>query len=119
MYDMLLILIGLVGVLLTLAVVWPQPYAASADPLRTPPDAHPPWYLLAPYAVLESLPSIVPRFARGLLLDVLLAGVLFLPFLDRSAGGDRRSRLFFVLGVLVMAAWALLTWRGYWLEVAR
>jgi quinol-cytochrome oxidoreductase complex cytochrome b subunit len=119
MYDMLLILIVLVGVLLTLAVVWPHPYAAAADPLRTLPDAHPPWYLLAPHAVLESLPSIVPRFVRGLLLVVLLAGVLFLPFLDRSAGGDRRSRRFFILGVLVMVAWALLTAGGYWIEVSR
>ncbi|HET9250527.1 MAG TPA: cytochrome b N-terminal domain-containing protein [Candidatus Eisenbacteria bacterium] len=119
MYDMVLILIVLVGVLLTLAIVWPQPYAPAADPLRTLPDAHPPWYLLAPHAVLESLPSFVPRFLRGLLLVTLLGGVLFLPFLDRSAGGDRRNRLFFILGVLVMVTWVLLTFRGYWMEVSR
>ena len=119
MYDMLLILIVLVGVLMTLAIVWPHPYTAVADPLRTPPDAHPPWYLLAPHAVLESLPWFLPRFARGLLLDVLLLGVLLLPFLDRSTGREKRNRAFFILGVLVMVAWALLTLRGYWIEVPR
>lgn len=118
-YDMILILIALVGVLLTLAIVWPHPYTVAADPLATPPDAHPPWYLLAPYAVLESFPAIVPRFVRGLLLDLLLVGVLLVPFLDRSAGGERRNRLFFLLGVIVMVAWVLLTLRGYWMEVPR
>jgi quinol-cytochrome oxidoreductase complex cytochrome b subunit len=119
MYDMLLIVIFLVGVLMTLAVIWPRPFEVAADLLHTPPDARAPWYLLAPHAVLESLPSIVPRFVSGLLLDAALAGVLFLPFLDRSPGEERRRRGFFILGLIVMAAWALLTWRGWLMEVSR
>jgi quinol-cytochrome oxidoreductase complex cytochrome b subunit len=56
---------------------------------------------------------------RGLALDLLLAGVLFLPFLDRSGGTERRRRGFFILGIVVMAVWVLLSLQGWHAEVSR
>lgn len=119
MYDVLLLVIFLVGVLMTFAVLWPRPFLAMADPLSTPPDARPPWYLLAPHAVLEFAPAIVPRFLRGLALVGLLAGVLTLPFLDRSETPEKRNRTFLYLGVGIMVAWIALTIAGWRLEVTR
>ncbi|MBI4363903.1 MAG: cytochrome bc complex cytochrome b subunit, partial [Candidatus Latescibacteria bacterium] len=75
MYDVILIVVFLVGGLITLAVLWPHPFDVVADPFSTPPNARPPWYLLAPHALLDLIPSIVPRFLRGLALVLLLAGV--------------------------------------------
>jgi quinol-cytochrome oxidoreductase complex cytochrome b subunit len=119
MYDVLLLVIFLVGVLITFAIVWPRPFVVMADPLSTPPDAHPPWYLLAPHAVLEFAPAIIPRVLRGVLLVGLLAGVLTLPFLDRSVSPEKRNRAFFNLGVAIMVAWVVLAIAGWRLEVTR
>lgn len=119
MYDVVLIVTFLVGVLMTFAVLWPHPFDVAADPFFTPPDARPPWYLLAPHTVLEMFPTIVPTFLRGLMLVILLAAVLFLPFLDRSGGTERHSRGFFILGVAVMVAWGLLSLWGWHVEVSR
>jgi quinol-cytochrome oxidoreductase complex cytochrome b subunit len=119
MYDVILIVVFLVGGLMTLAVLWPHPFDTIADPFSTPPNARPPWYLLAPHALLDLIPSIVPRFLRGLALVLLLAGVLFLPFLDRSGGTERRRKGFLILGIVVMVAWALLSWQGWYVEVSR
>ncbi len=119
MYDVLLIVVFLIGVLVTLAVMRPHPFDVVADPFTTPPDARPPWYLLAPQAFLESLPAIVPPFVRGLFLEGLFAAVLLLPFLERGDGTGSRRRLFFILGVIVVVAWFLLAWRGWHMEMVR
>jgi quinol-cytochrome oxidoreductase complex cytochrome b subunit len=73
--DMILLVLLMMGVLLTFAIVWPIPFDVQADPFATPPNAHAPWYLLAPHAVLETFPALVPRVLRGLFLDGLLAGL--------------------------------------------
>jgi quinol-cytochrome oxidoreductase complex cytochrome b subunit len=117
--DMILLVLLMLGVLLTFAIVVPIPFDVQADPFATPPNAHAPWYLLAPHAVLEALPGLLPRFVRGLLLDGLLAGFLFLPFLDRSPGTGVRNRAFLAAGLALLVAWVLLTWHGWFLEVSR
>lgn len=117
--DMILLVLLMMGVLLTFAIVWPIPFDVQADPFATPPNAHAPWYLLAPHAVLEGFPALLPRVLRGLFLDGLLAGLLFLPFLDRSPGTGARNRAFFVGGLIALVVWVLLTWQGWFLEVSR
>lgn len=118
MYDLLLLVIFMVGGLLTLAVLFPQSFDAAADPFLTPPDARPPWYLLAPLALMESL-SFLPKFVRGLIPEAILAVVLFLPFLDRESGSGGRRRLFRNLGIALLVIWGALTWFGWFLEVRR
>ena len=117
LYDMTLIVIFLIGGLLTLSVLLPHPFDVVADPLTTPPNARPPWYLLAPHALQQAFPSIVPRFVRGLILESLFAVVLLLPFLDRSGGTGPRRRLLIMLGVAACVVWAVLTWSGWHMEV--
>jgi cytochrome b6 len=119
MYDVILIVLFLVGGLVTLTVLWPHPFDVVADPLVTPPNARPPVYLLAPHALQEMIPSIVPVFLKGLFLEGLVAVVLLLPFIDRSGGTGPRRRLVVALGLLVCVLWIVLTWWGYRMEVAR
>ncbi len=120
LYDLLLIVVFLIGALATLAIFMPQSFDVAADPFATPPGARPPWYLLAPHALLESFPPLVPRFLRGLFLEALFVAVLLLPFLDRRAGerpGRRPAAI--ALGALALLVWAALIWKGWHLEGPR
>lgn len=118
LYDVLLIVVLMIGVLMTLAILVPHSFDAPADPFVTPPGVLPPWYLLAPHAVLESLPAMVPPVLRGLFLEALLAIVLFLPFLDRGILLER-PRLRILIGALACLVWAALAAKGWHLEVNR
>jgi quinol-cytochrome oxidoreductase complex cytochrome b subunit len=118
LYNLLILVVLVFGILVSLATILPAPYTSVADPFTTPPGVRPPWYLLASYAVLESFPSYVPRALRGLVVELILAATLLLPFVDRSPGrapGERRLAL--LAGAAVLGAWGLLTWLGYHMEI--
>ncbi len=119
MYDLLLLVLFMVGGLITFAVLLPHSFGVVADPFTTPPDAHPPWYLLAPHALMEAFPAFVPKFLRGLIPEIMLAAVLFLPFLDPESGSGTRRRLFRNVGIGVLLLWVVLTVAGWRLEVGR
>jgi quinol-cytochrome oxidoreductase complex cytochrome b subunit len=117
-YEQILLIIIMVGALLTLAVLMPYPFDVAADPFSTPPNARPPWYLLAPHALIEAFPAWVPRQVRGLLPEAVLLAVLLVPFLD-PAPTERRRRLFRNIGFAVLGVWLVLTLVGWMLEVRR
>ena len=120
LYNLLILTVLAAGALITLATLLPTPYGAPADPYVTVTGARPPWYLLAPHALLESLPRFLPAFIRGLLVLAFLGVVLLLPFIDRAPWQPAgRRRLAIGLGVAVIVLTLLLTWQGYLLEAAR
>jgi len=119
LYDMMLLVIFLIGGLITLAVLLPHGFDVVADPLATPPNARPPWYLLAPHALQQAFPAVVPAFVRGLFLELIFAVVLLLPFLDRSGGSGPQRRRLLLLGGAICAFWVILTLVGWRLEVMR
>ncbi len=120
LYNVLILLVLLLGGLVTLATLFPVGFGSPADPLVTLPDAHPPWYLLAFHAVMESMPDIIPRGVRGLVVEGIFLAVLFLPFLDRSKREPARRRPWAILlGILLILIVLALSWHGYQLEVAR
>ena len=119
MYDMTLIVIFLIGTLMTLAVLFPHPFGAAADPLATPPGARPPWYLLAPYALLEALPGFLPGFVRGLVLEAVFLAIVLVPFLDRSGGATETRKRFFWIGAGLFLVWVVLTLAGWHMEGRR
>ena len=119
MYDMLLIVVFMVGGLMTLAVLFPHPFGAVADPLTTPPGARPPWYLLAPYALLEALPGFLPGFVRGLFLEVVFLAIVLVPFLDRSGGSGATRRRIVWIGAALCILWIVLTLLGWYMEGRR
>ncbi len=119
LYDVTLLILFLVGALISLAVLLPHSFDVAADPLATPPDARPPWYLLAPHALEQMFPAIVPVFARGLLVEAIFVFVLLLPFLDRTGGAGPNRRRYLILGVVACAIWTILTASGWHMEVRR
>lgn len=115
--NVLILVILILGILVTLATLVPAPFDRAADPFSTPPGARPPWYLLAAHGFIESLPSLMPRWSRALIVEGLLAACLLLPFLDRWPSRTvRERRLAVALGLALLLAWAVFTWHGYRIE---
>jgi ubiquinol-cytochrome c reductase cytochrome b subunit len=88
---------------------FPADALRPANPLETPAHIKPEWYFLANYQILKS----VPNEFLGIFIQLAAGFVLFfLPFLDRSKEGDRRSNRIFVGGVSValLAYVGLLVW---------
>lgn len=119
LYDVTLLILFLVGTLISLAVLLPHSFDVAVDPLATPPDARPPWYLLAPHALVQMFPAVVPVFARGLFVEAIFVFVLLLPFLDRTGGTGPNRRRYVMLGVGACAVWVILTASGWYMEVRR
>ncbi len=120
LYNLLILVVVILGVLVTLATLLPSGFGSQADPFSTPPGARPPWYLLASYGFIEIFPTIVPRALRGLLLEAVLAFCVLLPFIDRSGGSAPKDRrMVLAAGVLTLAGWLVMSWYGYRLEVVR
>jgi quinol-cytochrome oxidoreductase complex cytochrome b subunit len=119
LYNVLILTVLIFGTLVTLATVVPAAFEKVADPFSTPPGARAPWYLLASHGFLESFPSFVPRWIRGLALESILAVCILVPFIDRSRGRTARERrLANAVGLLVLLGWLLFTWIGYRMEVS-
>jgi quinol-cytochrome oxidoreductase complex cytochrome b subunit len=118
LYNVLILTVLIFGTLVTLATIVPATFDKVADPFSTPPGARAPWYLLASHGFLESFPSFVPRWVRGLALESILAVCILLPFIDRSRGRTARERrLANFVGLLVLVVWLLFTGIGYRMEV--
>lgn len=109
--NMVILLTIAFAVLLTLAILVPTGFQSVADPFRTVPGVGPPWYLLAPFAVLELTAGVVPRWLAGTLLFLSTLVVVGVPFWYRPATG-RRPLPAFLLGAVVVLLWLLLTWYG-------
>ena len=107
LYSMAIANVLLFGVLVSLAVLLPFKFLAAADPYTTPSGIRPPWYMWAPYAVLQSAPG--PMALRGLVLVVVAFAVLLLPFWARGSGTDGPRRRERWLGVAALVAWIALS----------
>jgi quinol-cytochrome oxidoreductase complex cytochrome b subunit len=116
LYSMAILGVLLFGALVTLATLLPFGYMAQADPYHTPGGVRPPWYMLAPYAVLQGLP--IPTWITGLLLVAAAFAVLFLPFLIRS-NHEAAARRVRIGGLIVLSLWTLLSVAGAMLDRRR
>jgi quinol-cytochrome oxidoreductase complex cytochrome b subunit len=111
----------ILGVLITLAALFPAGLEEKANPFQTPEHVKPEWYFLAVYqflkvaSVFSPLGSEAPRLI-GIFLPALGMLLLFiLPFLDRGPKRPARGRpllLFLTLTTLVVII-ALTLWGQY------
>jgi quinol-cytochrome oxidoreductase complex cytochrome b subunit len=113
-YSMTMLTVGLFAVLVTLATLLPFRFHAAADPYATPGGVRPPWYMLAPYALLQHLP--VPAWLSGLGLLAAAIAVLLLPLWLRGDDTPGRRRRLRLAGVAVLAVWLALSVLGALLE---
>lgn len=77
-----------IGVLVTLAVLYPFPLHERADPFQTPEGIKPEWYLMYSYQFLKYVPKIIGLATMGLLVLLLF----LVPFLDRSPHRHPKKR---------------------------
>jgi quinol-cytochrome oxidoreductase complex cytochrome b subunit len=103
----------LLGILGTMAAAAPRMLEGEAglpvditQPILTPRNAHPEWYLMIPYQLLRVLPGSVAMAAIAILLVLLFA----LPRIDR---GEARARSMAIGLFLIVLAAGLTLW-GYW-----
>ena len=112
-YSMTMLTIGLFAILVTLATLLPFRFHGVADPYATPGGVRPPWYMLAPYVLLQRLPL---PWLSGLVLLAAAVAVLLIPFWLRG-GETREHRLRIRLaGAAVIGAWLVLSVLGALLE---
>jgi cytochrome b6 len=107
------------GVLGSLAALFPWELGEKADPFASAPAGiRPEWYFLAPFYTLKLIPSHV-WILEGELLGLLGFGLLALwwvalPFWASTRDGLGRARLATSAGVLLLAYLATFSALGYW-----
>lgn len=111
--DMLILTLLLFAGLVTLATLLPFRFHGAADPYVTPKGVHPPWYMLAVYALFQ-VP--VPKWLTGLAVLAVAFAIPFLPALVsalRDRVDERRLRL---AGIAVLVLWVALSVAGFFVE---
>ena len=112
-YSMTMLTVGLFAILVTLATLLPFRFHGAADPYATPGGVRPPWYMLAPYVLLQRLPL---PWLSGLVLLAAAVAVLLVPLWLRG-GETREHRLRIRLaGAGVLLVWLVLSMLGALLE---
>lgn len=110
---------GALGVLGSLAAIFPWELGVKADPFApAPAGIRPEWYFLAPFYTLKLIPSHVWVF-EGELIGLLGFGLLALwwvalPFWAVNHQGVERTRLVTGAGVALLAYLTAFSALGYW-----
>jgi len=112
-YSMLIFAVLLFATLVTLATLLPFRFVGAADPYATPVGVRPPWYMLAPYALLQLAP--VPMWVSGGLLLLAAFAVLLLPAWARERGPFTPGRVR-IAGLVVLGLWIVLSVVGFWID---
>ncbi|MFQ6088866.1 MAG: hypothetical protein ACE5K0_08205 [Candidatus Methanofastidiosia archaeon] len=106
------------GIIISLAVLFPAPLKEPANPFETPAHIKPEWYYLAMYQALKYFPSKIFGMS-GETVGVILMGGAFLafflvPFVDRGESRHPKDRKLLVgFGTLVIILMLLLTYIGF------
>jgi quinol-cytochrome oxidoreductase complex cytochrome b subunit len=114
LHAMITLVLVVFGALVSLAVLLPFRFAAGADPYATPAGVRPPWYMYAPYALIQGLP--LPAWLTGLALVLVAFAILLLPLLARRLRGLDERGLLRICGVAVFVLWVGLSVWGAFME---
>lgn len=119
LYQLLILFLIVFGILVTFSVLWPISFGQPVDPYHTPAGSTIPWYLLAPYGLIEFLPQWIPLEVRSSLLLVLLLLFIFFPFVDAGLKlSVNRKRLLLGFGVAVFVGWVFFSFYGLYVDMA-
>ena len=118
LYSLLILFLLVFGILVSFSVLWPIDFGQEVDPFNTPPGTKMPWYLLAPYGLIEFLPQWIPLTVRSSILLLLLLLFLFFPFLEPSPelSAERRKGIL-IFGWVVFSLWIFFSVYGLLLDV--
>ena len=112
--SLAIIFVILLGVLISLAVLMPISFETKADPFSTPVGIDPPWYLLAPFGLLELTAGWLPAWLVGAVLLLAVAALIVLPFLGsaRLQESEKRRPLAWATTAILVVIWILLSMYG-------
>jgi cytochrome b6 len=102
------------ALLVYLAVMFPWGLGAKADALASAPNGiKPEWYFWAQFQLLKDF-----KFEGGELVAIILFTIgavawLLVPFFDRQASNEKKSPVFTIFGLLVLAFLLINTYRVY------
>ena len=102
------------ALLVYLAVMFPWGLGAKADALASAPNGiKPEWYFWAQFQLLKDF-----KFEGGELVAIILFTIgavawLLVPFFDRQASNEKKSPVFTIFGLLVLAFLLVNTYRVY------
>jgi quinol-cytochrome oxidoreductase complex cytochrome b subunit len=114
LYSVLILAVIAFGIMVTLAVLVPFRFMAQADPYSTPTGMRPPWYLLAPYALIEHLPA--PAWLSGFGILIVSAALILLPFGLRNPDSPQTVRRARIVGIALIVVWLGLTVFGLFID---
>jgi quinol-cytochrome oxidoreductase complex cytochrome b subunit len=117
LFSMLILTVLLFGILVTLATLLPFGFLNAADPYSTPGAVRPPWYMLAPYALLQRVP--LPAWLTGLVLVAVAFAVLLLPLWLKPGArpaGPATARNVRLAGSFAVLLWVALSVTGALLD---
>ena len=109
--------LAMLGILVSLAALFPWELGVKADPFSaTPAGIQPEWYFLFAFEFLKLVPAHVIWFeGEAIAVGLMgLAGIFwfFVPFLDRRASRGLASPIFTVLGLVIILMFSGLTLTG-------
>jgi quinol-cytochrome oxidoreductase complex cytochrome b subunit len=107
------------GILVTMAALWPAGLEAKANAMLTPQHVKPEWYFLAIYqflkvaTVFSFLGADAPRLFGIIVPGIGMALLFFLPFLDRGSKRPARKRpIMLAVLIITLAIMVYLTYLG-------
>lgn len=115
--DLIIWLLG-IGVLVTLAVIFPAQTGVKADPMAPAPEnIKPEWYFLFLFQTLKLFPGQMAGLnGETIAITVITLAVLFaflMPFLDRRSSAGKPSPAYTYTGVLYLLYFAAMTIAGF------
>ena len=117
LFSMMILTVLAFGALVSLAVLAPLPFQAQADPYLTPAGVRPPWYMLAPYALIER--GLGPRWLMGAALSGVSLLVLLVPFWVRGVTDEPDRRRVRLWGGVAFGLWIVISVLGLLLDRPR
>lgn len=101
-FGIAIMIIGVIG------LFYPVGLGATDDPMDTPADTKPAWYVLFPYQILKSIPQGIGTTATVVVLLLLTVW----PFIDSKPDKSVRARRirWIVSAVVLLAIIALTIW---------
>lgn len=115
--DLIVWLLG-IGVLVTLAVIFPAQIGIKADPMAPAPEnIKPEWYFLFLFQTLKLFPGQMAGLnGETIAITVISLAVLFaflMPFLDRRSSAGKPSPAYTYIGVLYLLYFVAMTIAGF------
>lgn len=117
-YKDLIVWLICLGVVVTLAVLFPPEIGRKADPLAPAPEnIKPEWYFLFLFQTLKLFPGeMLGMNGETIAIVIISAAILFfflIPFFDRRSAMERKSPLFTWIGMFYLVYFTLMTVIGF------